>query len=207
MKGTVYKSTGSWYSVKDESGRFWNARIKGVMKLDNITSTNPVAVGDTVSFDLEDEGERRVMITEIDDRHNYINRQSPRIKSQQHIVAANLSQSLLIATIREPRTSQGFIDRFLVACEMYHIPAIILFNKMDLYRQKEMDQFQRLREVYEAVGYQVLGLSLKGQRAGGEIFDLLQDRTTLISGHSGVGKGKAGKGCFLNRLIPRCFSP
>jgi ribosome biogenesis GTPase len=197
MKGTVYKSTGSWYSVKDESGRFWNARIKGVMKLDNITSTNPVAVGDTVSFDLEDEGERRVMITEIDDRHNYINRQSPRIKSQQHIVAANLSQSLLIATIREPRTSQGFIDRFLVACEMYHIPAIILFNKMDLYRQKEMDQFQRLREVYEAVGYQVLGLSLKGQGAGGEIFDLLQDRTTLISGHSGVGKST-----FINSVLP-----
>src|SRR5687768_12266872 len=127
MKGTVYKSTGSWYVVKDEKGRVRNARMKGVMKLDDITSTNPVAVGDWV--ELEDQEDHATMITEILDRNNYINRQSPRHKHQQHIVAANLDQSLLLATLREPRTSQGFIDRFLVASEMYHVPAVVVFNK------------------------------------------------------------------------------
>ena len=124
MRGVVYKSTGSWYNVKDDSGKMWNARIKGVFKIDDITSSNPIAVGDIVDFEEENSNEQTVIITKIHDRKNYINRQSPRVKSQQHIVAANIDQSLLIATVREPRTSQGFIDRFLVACEMYHVPAI-----------------------------------------------------------------------------------
>ena len=129
MQAVVYKSTGSWYQVKDEDGKIWNARMKGVFKLDDITSTNPIAVGDCVEFEVENENEGSVIITNIQDRRNYINRQSPRHKHQQHIVAANLDQSMLIATIRDPRTSSGFIDRFLVACEMYHVPAIIVFNK------------------------------------------------------------------------------
>ena len=137
MTGIVYKSTGSWYSVKDEGGKFWNARIKGVFKLDDITSTNPLAVGDMVDFEKEAETEGTVIITKIHNRKNYINRQSPRAKHQHHIVASNIDQSLLLATIREPRTSQGFIDRFLVACEMYHVPAIILFNKRDVYKEHE----------------------------------------------------------------------
>ena len=116
MKAIVYKSTGSWYSIRDEEGRFWNGRMKGVMKLDDITSTNPVAVGDWVEADIENDDSNTAIINEIHDRNNYINRQSPRHKHQQHIVAANLDQSLLIATLREPKTSQGFIDRFLVAC-------------------------------------------------------------------------------------------
>jgi ribosome biogenesis GTPase len=149
MRGIVYKSTGSWYSVKDDSGKMWNARIKGIFKLDNITSSNPIAVGDVVDFEQEELKEQTVIITKIHDRKNYINRQSPRVKSQQHIIAANIDQSLLIATIKEPRTSQGFIDRFLVACEMYHVPAIILFNKTDLYKEKDMAKFEMMKQVYE----------------------------------------------------------
>ena len=144
MKATVYKSTGSWYQVKDESGRTHQARIKGLLKIDGITSTNPVAVGDHVSIESEVDTEQTAIITDVLNRKNYINRQSPRAKHQHHIIAANIDQSILVATIKEPRTSQGFIDRFLVASEAYHVPAIILFNKSDLYGGKEMHRFEEL---------------------------------------------------------------
>ena len=197
MQGVVYKSTGSWYNVKDASDKMWNARMKGVFKLDDITSTNPIAVGDRVDFELENEKEQTVIITKIHDRKNHINRQSPRIKSQQHIVAANIDQSLLIATIKEPRTSQGFIDRFLVACEIYHVPAIILFNKTDLYKEKDREKFEKLKEVYESIGYKVAAASLKEGQNIDDIKELLKGKTTLISGHSGVGKST-----FINAIIP-----
>jgi ribosome biogenesis GTPase / thiamine phosphate phosphatase len=197
MQGIVYKSTGSWYTVKDEYGKIWNARMKGVFKLDGITSTNPIAVGDVVDFEEENSKEQTVMITRIHDRKNYINRQSPRIKSQQHIVAANIDQSLMIATIKEPRTSQGFIDRFLVVCEMYHVPAIILFNKIDLYKQKDLAKFEKLKDVYEGIGYTVVGVSLKQDPDTQDIKGLLKEKMTLISGHSGVGKST-----FINAIIP-----
>lgn len=198
MKGVVYKSTGSWYQVKDETGKMWNARMKGIFKLDDITSTNPIAVGDVVDFYLENEGEQSTLITKIYDRNNYINRQSPRIKSQQHIVAANIDQSLLIATIKEPRTSQGFIDRFLVACEMYHVPAVILFNKTDLHKQKEQEKFEKLKQVYEAIGYKVVGMSVKNEQGMEEIKSLLKYKLSLVSGHSGVGKST-----FINKVLPQ----
>ena len=188
MQGIVYKSTGSWYQVKDAAGKMWNARMKGVFKLDSITSTNPIAVGDNVDFDIENENEKSVMITKIHDRKNYINRQSPKIISQQHIVAANVDQSIMIATIKEPRTSQGFIDRFLVACEMYHVPAIILFNKLDIYKEKDLEKFEALKKVYEKIGYTVKGISIKREDSLEEIKLLLQNKISLISGHSGVGK-------------------
>src|SRR5215207_6514243 len=159
MQGIVYRSTGSWYQVKEASGQMWNARIKGVIKLDDITSTNPIAVGDVVDMEEEPGEEQTAVISKIHDRRNYINRQSPRAKHHQHIVAANLDQCLLLATIREPRTSQGFIDRFLVAAEMYHVPALILFNKMDLYKEKELAIFDGMKEVYERIGYKVIGAS------------------------------------------------
>ncbi|HNR15860.1 MAG TPA: ribosome small subunit-dependent GTPase A [Chitinophagaceae bacterium] len=197
MKALVYKSTGSWYTLKDESGRVWNGRMKGVMKLDDITSTNPVAVGDWIEAEIENEGSSTVTINEILDRHNYINRQSPRHKHQHHIVAANLDQSLLVATLKEPKTSQGFIDRFLVASEMYHVPAIIAFNKSDLYRNKEMDKYEQWRAMYEAVGYKVLLVSAEKEEGLEELKKLLKDKTTLISGHSGVGKSS-----LLNVLFP-----
>ena len=197
MQGVVYKSTGSWYTVVDDAGKTWNARIKGIFKMEGLTSTNPIAVGDVVDFDVENEGEGSVMIKKIHDRRNYINRQSPRIKSQQHIVAANIDQSVLIATLKDPRTSQGFIDRFLVACEMYHVPALIVFNKADIYRQKELELFAELEEMYQAIGYQVFLVSVKEGKGIEAIKEKLKDKTTLVSGHSGVGKSS-----FINSIIP-----
>ncbi|HEY0059235.1 MAG TPA: ribosome small subunit-dependent GTPase A [Flavisolibacter sp.] len=196
-QGTVYKSTGSWYSVKDDEGKFWNARMKGIFKMDAITSTNPIAVGDVVDFATENEGENSVMITKIHDRRNYINRQSPKIKSQQHIVAANLDGLLMIATLKEPRTSQGFIDRFLVACEMYHIPASIVFNKSDIYTQKELDKYAQLQEMYEGVGYKIFLVSMTEGIGVDQLVQELQGKTILVSGHSGVGKSS-----FINAVFP-----
>jgi ribosome biogenesis GTPase len=197
MQGLVYRSTGSWYTIKDEDGKIYQGRMKGVMKLDDITSTNPIAVGDIVDFDKENEAEDTVMITRIRDRHNHINRQSPRAKHQQHIVAANIDQSLMIATLKEPKTSRGFIDRFLVACEMYHVPAVILFNKVDLYKSKEQEQLEEIREIYGRIGYPVLSMSIHLQQGIDEVRNLLNGKTTLISGHSGVGKST-----FINIIIP-----
>ena len=197
MQGIIYKSTGSWYSVKDESGKFWNARMKGIFKLDGITSTNPIAVGDVVEVQPENEGENSVMITKIHDRTNYINRQSPKIKSQQHIVAANIDQALMIATLKEPRTSQGFIDRFLVASEMYHIRASVVFNKSDIYKKKELDKFDELQEMYIAIGYKIFLVSMTEGTGVEELKKELVGKTTLVSGHSGVGKSS-----FINAVLP-----
>jgi ribosome biogenesis GTPase / thiamine phosphate phosphatase len=197
MKGLVYKSTGSWYTVKDEKGKFKNARIKGVFKIDDITSTNPVSVGDEVEIETESETENTVMITKIHERRNYINRQSPRFKHQHHIVAANIDQSLLLATLKEPRTSQGFIDRFLVASEMYHVTSLIVFNKTDLHKRKEEERFEEWKQMYENVGYKVKGISIKNNTGVDEVKELLTNRITLISGHSGVGKSS-----LLNAILP-----
>ena len=197
MQATVYKSTGSWYIVKDEAGKFWNARMKGVMKLDDITSTNPVAVGDIVEIEAQADTDNSAMIEKIFDRNNHINRQSPRHKHQHHIVASNLDQSMLVATIKEPRTSQGFIDRFLVASEMYHVKPFIVFNKSDLYKAKEIEKYEQWKAMYEAVGYKVFLISAEKKEGVAEVVVQLQNKTTLISGHSGVGKSS-----FLNVVFP-----
>ncbi|NML20468.1 ribosome small subunit-dependent GTPase A [Pseudoflavitalea sp. G-6-1-2] len=197
MKATVYKSTGSWYVVKAEDGRFYNARIKGVFKIDGITSTNPIAVGDTVGISQEAGTDGNAMIDEIVPRRNYINRQSPSHKKHHHIVAANIDQSLLFATLKDPRTSQGFIDRFLVTCEAYHVPAIIVFNKADLYKKKEEEKFEEVSAIYSAIGYKVMRMSVAAKEGVEEVQALLKDKTTLMSGHSGVGKSS-----FLNSIFP-----
>ncbi|MBZ4189958.1 ribosome small subunit-dependent GTPase A [Niabella beijingensis] len=197
MKALVYKSTGSWYTVKDEAGTFHNARIKGVFKIEGITSTNPLAVGDWVNIETEEGAEGTAVIDQIFPRTNYINRQSPRMKHQQHIIAANLDQSILIATLKDPRTSRGFIDRFLVVCEMYHVPAIVLFNKTDIYREKEWAAYEALSEVYRSLGYQVHAVSVEKEEGLDILNGLLHNKTTLISGHSGVGKSS-----LINILLP-----
>ena len=197
MEAIVYKSTGSWYHVKDESGRTHQARIKGVLKIDGITSTNPVAVGDRVSIESEVDTEQTAIITDVLDRKNYINRQSPRAKHQHHIIAANIDQSVLVATIKEPRTSQGFIDRFLVASEAYHVPSIVLFNKSDLYAGKEMERFEELEAMYQSAGYKVLLCSVHQEKGVTELKELLKNKITLFSGHSGVGKST-----LINLLLP-----
>lgn len=197
MKALVYKSTGSWYTVKDETGRIRNARIKGIFKIDGITSTNPISVGDVVMIEEEIESENSVIISEIHPRKNYINRQSPRHKHQQHIIAANVDQSVLVATLKEPKTSQGFIDRFLVACEMYHVPAVIVFNKADLYKNKEQVKFIEWKKMYEDIGYTVVLLSVYDRTGIDEVKELLKDKISLLSGHSGVGKSS-----FINIICP-----
>jgi ribosome biogenesis GTPase len=198
MKAIVYKSTGSWYIVKDEKGDMHNARIKGVIKLDEITSTNPIAVGDEVEIEVENELENTAMINEIYPRRNYINRQSPKGKHQHHIISANLDQSLLVATLKEPKTSQGFIDRFLVASEAYHVPAIIVFNKADIYKKKEQDKYEQWKKMYESIGYLVFLVSVKDNIGIDAVVAQLNNKTTLISGHSGVGKSS-----LLNAILPQ----
>lgn len=197
MEATIYKSTGSWYLAKSRDGRAWNARAKGKFKIGEISSTNPIAVGDTVDMDVENETEDSAIITAIHDRRNYITRQSPHNKRYHHIVASNLDQLLLIATLREPRTSQGFIDRFLVAAEMYGVPAKIMFNKADLYREKEREHFRAWEKMYANIGYPVLLTSVKTGEGMEQVRSLLEGKVTLVSGHSGVGKSS-----FINALFP-----
>ena len=202
MKATVYKSTGSWYCVKDEKGNQLNARLLGKFKIDGLTSTNPIAVGDVVTIDSDDqskenESEVSVTITSITNRKNYITRTSPANKHQHHIIASNLDQTLLFATIKDPKTSQGFIDRFLVTSEAYHIPAVIVFNKADLYKKKEEDKFEKISKIYESIGYTVLSMSIATGAGVNEVKTFLKDKVTLLSGHSGVGKSS-----FINIIFP-----
>jgi ribosome biogenesis GTPase / thiamine phosphate phosphatase len=198
MRARIYKSTGSWYSVRTEDGNFSVARIKGIFKIDGITSTNPVAVGDWVNIEIEVGGEEGgMMITGISERNNYINRQSPANKHQHHIIASNLDQSLLLATLKDPKTSQGFIDRFLVAGEAFHIPSIIVFNKADIYRKKEMELYEERKEMYEAAGYKVVLMSIENKTGMEEVDEILRDKISLLSGHSGVGKSS-----FINTVVP-----
>ena len=197
MKAIVYRSTGSWYIVKNESGNQFNARLKGVFKIEDSRNTNPLAVGDIVEIEMENESEGSVVINTIYDRKNYINRQSPRGRFQHHVIAANIDQSLMIATLKEPRTSAGFIDRFLVACEMYHVPATIILNKADIYKKKEHEKYNEWKQIYEKIGYPIILTSVKENTGIGEVEGLLTNKITLISGHSGVGKSS-----LLNILIP-----
>ena len=196
MRALVYKSTGSWYQVKDLDGLMHNARIVGKLKIGGITSTNPIAVGDWVEIENQSEVESTI-ITKVHERTNYINRTSPHNRNQHHIVAANLNQSLLFATLKDPKTSFGFIDRFLVISEAYHVPAIILFNKADLYKKKELEKFELAKSIYEPIGYSVKLISIEKIIGVDEVKNLLKEKTTLLSGHSGVGKST-----FINYIFP-----
>ncbi len=198
MEGLVYRSTGSWYVVRDAAGVSWNARIKGKLKTDtDISSTNPVAIGDKVIFTVEDPEVRTAIIHEITDRHNYIVRISPHNRHQKHIVAANIDLALIVVTLTEPRTSQGFTDRFLLTAEAYHIPALIVINKTDLLRDKHEQQLRYWQEMYEAAGYEVLALTALQVDSVAVLAEKIKGRTTLFSGHSG-----SGKTTLINQLLP-----
>ena len=197
MKATVYKSTGSWYVVQNEEGKVLNARILGKFKIGGLTSTNPIAVGDTVTIETENELEGSVTITEIEERRNYLTRTSPANKHKHHLIASNIDQSLLFATLKDPKTSQGFIDRFLITSEAYQIPSIIVFNKSDLYQEPELEKFAEVKSIYEAIGYKVMPMSIEKNIGVDAVKDLLKDKTTLLSGHSGVGKST-----FINAIFP-----
>lgn len=195
MHGLVVKNTGSWYTVKTDSGQLIDCKLKGNFRLKGIRSTSPVAVGDFVQIVTNAEG--TAMITAIDDRKNYIIRKSPNLSKQSQIIAANLDQAFLLVTIKYPETSTIFIDRFLAGAEAYRIPVVLVFNKTDLLDEEERHYQQMMMNLYETIGYHCVEISAdKGQ--GMEAIDaLLAQKVTLLSGNSGVGKST-----LINVLIP-----
>lgn len=189
MIGTVYKSTGSWYTVKTDAGKFYDCRIKGKFRLKGIKSTNPIAVGDRVAFDLEKSGdETNATITEIKDRKNYIVRKSVNLSKQTHIIAANLDQVFLMITLNNPQTFTSFIDRFLITADAYRIPAVLLFNKIDSYDEEELLEVKYLAALYRNIGYHCIGISAQTGHNVAKVKELMTGKTSMFSGHSGVGK-------------------
>ena len=189
MKGIVYKSTGSWYSVKAENGTFYDCRIKGKFRIGGIKSTNPVAVGDHVDFDIEKKGDETVgVIKHIDERENYIIRKSVNLSKQTHIIAANIDVAFLLITLNNPPTFTTFIDRFLVTAEAYHIKAVLLFNKIDTYNEEELLEIKFLAALYRKIGYECIGISAITGKNIDKVKAQMQDKVTMFSGHSGVGK-------------------
>ncbi len=196
MKGRVTKSTGSWYSVDLEDGSSIEARIKGKFRTQGIKSTNPVSVGDWVTIDRE-EGLETGVISAIHDRHNYIVRKSVNLSKRTHVLAANIDQALLVVTLNYPKTYTAFIDRFLVTAEAYDIPAVLVFNKIDLLDDDEVQELAHLMALYEDIGYSVLGTVATKGRGIDELRAILEGRVTLVSGNSGVGKST-----LINQVDP-----
>jgi len=196
MQGLLIKSTGSWYQVQTPDGQRIDCRIKGKFRMQGITTTNPMAVGDVVEFEMEPEQESGV-ITKLHQRKNYIIRKAINLSKQAQIIAANLDQALLVVTLASPRTSLGFIDRFLVTAEAYDIPARLIFNKVDLFSDEGLEILADLKAVYEKIGYPCFEVSaLEGTNID-KVQELLKDKVTLFSGHSGVGKSS-----LINALLP-----
>lgn len=190
-KGLVIKSTGSWYHVLQEDGTELTCKIRGKLRMDDIKSTNPVAVGDIVILDDDN------VIVDIEQRKNYIIRKASNLSKQSHIIAANVDQAVLIATVNYPVTTTVFIDRFLAAAEAYRIPVSIIFNKTDRYNEDEMVQLEELKKIYKNIGYPVYNVSVKKDENFDEIKNIFKDKITVVAGHSGVGKST-----LINRLEP-----
>ena len=194
--GTVIKSTGSWYSVRlDADGVVLQCRIVGKFRLDDVVLTNPVAVGDSV--EIQPEGAGQGMIIKILPRRNYVVRQSPRRKHDLHLLAANIDQAVLIVTAAHPNLKPGFIDRFLLMTEPHEIPVTIVFNKGDLYEDKDVAAFFAMKEIYEKIGYRVLATSVPERKGLDALAEVLKNKTTLLSGQSGVGKSS-----LINAIQP-----
>ncbi|HEY8927827.1 MAG TPA: ribosome small subunit-dependent GTPase A, partial [Mucilaginibacter sp.] len=196
MQGLITKSTGSWYQVQLPDGQRIDCRIKGKFRIRGIVTTNPVAVGDIVDIEMEPDQETGVIIN-LHPRKNYIIRKSINLSKQGQILAANLDQALLVVTLASPRTSLGFIDRFLVTAEAYDIPAALVYNKLDLFSDEGLEILADYQSIYENIGYPCYSVSaLEGTNIG-QVKALLKDKVTLISGHSGVGKSS-----LINALLP-----
>ena len=187
-KGIVYRSTGSWYTVESQ-GVFYECRIKGKLRLKGIKSTNPVAVGDRVHFEIDSHAQANEgNITQIEERQNYIVRKSVNLSKQTHIIASNIDQVFLLVTLNNPPTFPAFIDRFLVTAEAYQIPAVLLFNKIDTYTNAELDDLKMLQNIYQEIGYVTQAISAINGKGVDTIKTLMQDKVSMFSGHSGVGK-------------------
>ena len=195
LEGTVIRSTGSFYEVRMGDGKIMTCRIVGKLRLGDLKLTNPVAVGDRVRIQVENEEEGQ--IKEVFARKNYVARQSPRKKHQVHLLASNIDQALLVVTVVEPKLKQGFIDRFLMMTEPYDIPVIIVFNKADLYNEEDQSIFLYLKSVYEAIPHQAVQTSVVTGAGISELRGMLQGKCTMIAGQSGVGKSS-----LINALQP-----
>ena len=197
QNGLILRSTGSWYEVRNEDGHIYRARLKGKFKIQGLKVTNPIAVGDRVRYDLEDEIENTVVITDIEPRENYIIRKSVHKTGHGHILAANLDQAVLIVTLAFPRTSLGFIDRFLVTSESFRIPTTLVFNKADILKDEALEYQREIIDLYENIGYPCLETSAtEGENV--DVFRrLLDQKISLLAGHSGVGKSS-----LVNAVAP-----
>ena len=189
MTGTVYKSTGSWYTVKTDNGKSYQCRIKGKFRIQGIKSTNPIAVGDVVDFFLETKSDEVTGIIEtIHERKNYVIRKSVNLSKQTHIIAANIDIVFLLVTINNPVTFTTFIDRFLVTAEAYDIKVILLFNKVDTLTEDELLETKYLASIYRKIGYECIGISAKEGKNIDKVRQIMEGKTSMFSGHSGVGK-------------------
>jgi ribosome biogenesis GTPase / thiamine phosphate phosphatase len=198
MTGTVYKSTGSWYTVKAENGDFMECRIKGKFRMKGIKSTNPISVGDVVDYDLDETSDKVTgSIHTIHERKNYIVRKSVNLSHQMHIIASNLDYVFLLITVNNPPTTFNFIDRFLVTAEAYGIETILIFNKIDTFDEATLDEQLYMQHVYEQIGYQCLRVSAIENKGIEELKTMMIGKTTMFSGHSGVGKST-----LVNALEP-----
>ena len=194
MIGRVLKSTGSWYEVVGEDQKKYACRVRGKMRLEGYRESNPIAVGDQVKFEIDNsEG----IISEILARTNHMLRQSVKRTGHASVLAANIDQVLVVATIKQPRTSLGFIDRVLVSAESFRIPQVIVFNKKDLLTEEEIVELENLIGLYQSIGVNAISISAQHDTSLEEISKILQGKVTLIAGHSGVGKST-----ILNRLSP-----
>ncbi len=198
MTGTVYKSTGSWYTVKAQNGTFYECRIKGKFRIKGIKSTNPIAVGDIVDFDLETKNDQvSGVIHHIHDRNNYIIRRSVNLSKQTHIIAANIDQVFLLITLNNPPTFTSFIDRFLVTAEAYDVKVILLFNKADTYNEEELLEVKYLAATYRQIGYECIGISATAGKNIDKVKHLMENGVSMFAGHSGVGKST-----LVNAIAP-----
>ena len=198
MTGTVYKSTGSFYSVKTENNEFFECRIKGKFRMKGIKSTNPIAVGDVVDFELDETTDETVgQIHNIHDRKNYIVRKSVNLSKQTHIIASNIDVVFLLITINNPPTTTSFIDRFLVTAEAYGIEAVLVFNKIDTFDEAMLDEQLYLQHIYSEIGYKCLRISSTEKKGIEQLKEMMIGKTSMFSGHSGVGKST-----LVNALEP-----
>ena len=197
MKGTIVKSTGSWYDILGEEKKKYKGRLRGKFKNHGLKVTNPIAVGDIVEFELEANSNESAIITDILKRDNYLIRKAIQKSGHGHLIATNLDQTILLATLVSPVTSTGFIDRFLVSNEAFRIPTVIVFNKIDLYDNKTKQRQKDLSEIYEKLGYQCFGTSAVSKEGMDGFKAILKNKKSLIAGHSGVGKST-----LINVIVP-----
>jgi ribosome biogenesis GTPase len=195
--GLVIKSTGSWYKILTNDNQLWDCRIRGKLRLSGIKTTNPVSVGDEVDFDVEDEDDLKGVITHIHDRKNYIIRKSINLSKRSHILAANIDHVYLLVTLVAPETHTGFIDRFLVTTEAYHIPVTLLFNKIDLLDEEGLKYLEDFKSVYERIGYRCINISATNPESVKFLKDEIKGKKVMFGGHSGVGKST-----LVNALEP-----